>query len=130
VFFDWRDNVRAIALGLEALRTVDRYGITHKAEQYTGVKALGQGTGVDEGVRRVFANLREAAEFMLDRAGMATVGDGLTDDQVRMLQSDSNYRNMAFRKAALKLRPDQAGSNREDWDNLTEARRILETGKV
>src|SRR5690349_15087060 len=27
VFDDWQDNVRAIALGLEALRKVDRYGI-------------------------------------------------------------------------------------------------------
>jgi hypothetical protein len=40
VFTDWRDNVRAIALGLEALRKVDRYGITKRGEQYTGWRAL------------------------------------------------------------------------------------------
>lgn len=39
-FDDWQDNVRAIALGLEALRKVDRYSITKRGEQYTGWKAL------------------------------------------------------------------------------------------
>ena len=39
-YLDWRDNVRAIALALEALRTVDRYGVTSRGEQYTGWAAL------------------------------------------------------------------------------------------
>jgi hypothetical protein len=33
-------NVRAIALALEALRKVDRYGVTKRGEQYAGWKAL------------------------------------------------------------------------------------------
>ena len=32
----WRDNLRSIALGLESLRAVDRFGITRKGEQYAG----------------------------------------------------------------------------------------------
>jgi hypothetical protein len=32
----WRDNLRAIALSLEALRAVDRYGVTRGNEQYRG----------------------------------------------------------------------------------------------
>lgn len=36
----WQENLRAIALGLEALRKVDRYGMTSRGEQYTGWKAL------------------------------------------------------------------------------------------
>ena len=36
----WQDNLRAIALGLEALRAVDRYGITSTAEQYAGFLQL------------------------------------------------------------------------------------------
>lgn len=35
-FTDWQANVRAIALALEALRKVDRYGVTRRGEQYTG----------------------------------------------------------------------------------------------
>lgn len=39
----WEHNVRAIALGLEALRAVDRHGITRRGEQYAGFKQLGAG---------------------------------------------------------------------------------------
>lgn len=39
-FWGWEDNLRAIALGMEALRKVDRYGVTRRGEQYTGWKAL------------------------------------------------------------------------------------------
>jgi hypothetical protein len=38
----WQHNVRAIALGLQALRTVDRYAITTDGEQYRGWAALPQ----------------------------------------------------------------------------------------
>lgn len=41
----WQDNVRAIALALEALRKVDRYGVTQRGEQYAGWKALSAGRG-------------------------------------------------------------------------------------
>lgn len=43
VFWHWQENVRAIALGLEALRKVDRYGITRGRSQYAGFKALTMG---------------------------------------------------------------------------------------
>ncbi len=43
VFDRWQDNVRAIALGLEALRKVDRYGIGKRGEQYAGWKQLAAG---------------------------------------------------------------------------------------
>lgn len=33
---DWQDNLRAIALSLEALRSVDRYGVSKRGEQYRG----------------------------------------------------------------------------------------------
>jgi hypothetical protein len=39
----WQDNLRAIALGLEALRKVERYGIVASDEQYTGFQALTAG---------------------------------------------------------------------------------------
>lgn len=42
----WQHNVRSIALGLEALRAVDRYGITKRGEQYAGFTgALPAGRG-------------------------------------------------------------------------------------
>lgn len=39
----WEHNVRSIALGLEALRAVDRYGITRRGEQYAGWRQLESG---------------------------------------------------------------------------------------
>jgi hypothetical protein len=39
-FTDWQDNVRGIALALEALRKVDRYGVSKRGEQYRGWKQL------------------------------------------------------------------------------------------
>lgn len=35
-FETWRDNLRALALALEALRKVERYGVTRRHEQYAG----------------------------------------------------------------------------------------------
>lgn len=46
------DNLRAIALGLEALRKVDRYGITSGGEQYAGFAALEAGP-IERGRRLV-----------------------------------------------------------------------------
>lgn len=42
-FPNWQANVRAIALGLEALRKVERYGIGKRGEQYVGWKQLPAG---------------------------------------------------------------------------------------
>jgi hypothetical protein len=48
-FTTYQDNLRAIALALEALRKVDRYGVTKRGEQYTGWKAIPAKTGGDPG---------------------------------------------------------------------------------
>lgn len=45
----WQNNIRAVALALEALRAVDRYGVTRRGEQYAGWRQLVAGTGEDEG---------------------------------------------------------------------------------
>jgi hypothetical protein len=39
-FTTWQDNLRAVALALEALRKVDRYGVTKRGEQYRGFLAI------------------------------------------------------------------------------------------
>lgn len=46
----WQHNVRSLALGLEALRAVDRFGITRRGEQYAGFRALPAGS--DDGPSR------------------------------------------------------------------------------
>ncbi len=42
-FETWQANLRAIALGLEALRKVDRYGIAKRGEQYRGYRQIESG---------------------------------------------------------------------------------------
>ncbi len=44
-FQSWQANTRAIALALQALRKVDRYGVTKRGEQYRGWLALPSGRG-------------------------------------------------------------------------------------
>lgn len=62
----WEHNVRSIALGLEALRAVDRYGITRHGEQYAGWKQLASGDDQQTAVQRgaaiiaTFGSVREA----------------------------------------------------------------------
>lgn len=56
----WKANVRAIALGLQALRAADRYGISRSGEQYRGYAALtvspaGDGALSVEESRRILA---------------------------------------------------------------------------
>lgn len=60
-FTPWQANLRAIALGLEALRKVDRYGISKRGEQYTGWRALEAPAG----------NALEAQRLLLEWAGVA-----------------------------------------------------------
>lgn len=59
-YTDWRDNIRAVGLGLKALRAVDRYGVTRRGEQYAGWKTLtvgsvGIGGSVERGRRLIAA---------------------------------------------------------------------------
>lgn len=50
---EWQHNVRSIALGLEALRAVDRYGISARGQQYAGFAALPMGGPDPEKGRRL-----------------------------------------------------------------------------
>lgn len=60
-FTVWEDNLRAIALALEALRKVDRYGVTKRGEQYRGFLAI-ESTAMPAG----FSNAEAAVEWLLD----------------------------------------------------------------
>lgn len=61
-FTTWQDNLRAIALALEALRKVDRYGVTKRGEQYRGFLAL-EATAAPAGFATADAALRWLIDF-------------------------------------------------------------------
>lgn len=102
----WQANVRAIALALQALRAVDRYGVTHRGEQYVGWKALAAPvTGFD--------TADEALRWM--------------HDQARALGLDVSTQPPAkvYRYLARHFHPD-AGGGAENWHLLDSARRLLD----
>lgn len=63
-FTRWEDNLRAIALALEALRKVDRYGVTKRGEQYRGFLAL-EATAAPAG----FSSATDALDFLATLVG-------------------------------------------------------------
>lgn len=77
---DWQDNVRAIALSMEALRAVDRYGVSKRGEQYRGWRQLTAGsTAVEDAITGRARALDALAEAIgVDRAAVeADVADAV-----------------------------------------------------
>lgn len=104
-FFDWQANIRAVALGLEALRKVDRYGITKRGEQYSGWKALPPGIPLMSA--NGFASTDEAWQFILQQGDPnGTLAAEFEDDGWTPLNKESVYR-----AAAKKLHPDSGGDH-------------------
>lgn len=107
-FIGWQQNVRAIALGLEALRRVDRYGITKANEQYRGWQALPPGTPMP------------AAQMTVDGAERLLRTHGGSSDP------NESWNDM-WRRAARRCHPD-VGGDADVFRRLTEARDLLTNG--
>lgn len=111
-FLNWDCNLRAIALALESLRRVDRYGVTKNAEQYRGWKAL-PGAEPEE---PTFKTLEDAAEFI-----SASTGYKYTTEQIMC----EDYLNAAYKTAAFKHHPDRDG-DAKIFTKIEDAKRMLE----
>lgn len=118
-FAYWQDNLRAIALGLESLRRVDRYGISKRGEQYTGWQALPPGG--DNGTPPM--SVEAAARFI---AGAGTADGHFDHDVADQIIHDSVLRATCYRAAAKRLHPD-VGGDHAVFARLQEAKRIVET---
>jgi hypothetical protein len=89
-FNDWKDNLRAIALSLEALRQVDRYGVTRGNEQYKG-----------------WTRLPEAVHGQMSRERAAQyLGEVMSVDPIRLLRETSESITYICRSAMAKYHPD------------------------
>lgn len=106
-FTSWEDNLRAIALALEALRKVDRYGVTQSGEQYKGWARLPAPT----------------AEMTREEAVLFLAGhSGISKD---LLNASTIV--TAYRRAAQKLHPDvPVTGSHELFVRLQKAKEILE----
>ncbi|MBW1639270.1 molecular chaperone DnaJ [Microbacterium resistens] len=66
-FTTWQDNLRAVALALDALRKVDRYGVTKQGEQYRGFLAIEAGPATAVG----FTSASSALHWLRDFTGQS-----------------------------------------------------------
>jgi hypothetical protein len=110
-------NLHAIALSLEALRAVDRYGVTKRAEQYAGWKQIEAPSGYG------FASKEEAAMFMATQAQPNDPSEH--NEQADYILRDADWRNEAYRRAVKRLHPD-AGGDHELFVRLQQAKAMLE----
>ena len=106
---NWEDNLRAIALSLQALRAVDRYGVTRSGEQYQGFAQLPSGS----------ADFDSPEVAALTMAGYA----GCPKDQI--LESRESMER-AYRWAAKVAHPDTTHGTHEDFTKLQQAKARLD----
>lgn len=118
-FTTWEDNLRAIALALEALRKVDRYGVTKRGQQYRGFLAIEGATAMPAG----FATAHDAWAYVMRVAtGAGTV--------IRIENADRGAITLALRTAKRKAHPD-TGGDADAFQRVTLAEECLkEHGKV
>lgn len=110
-FSYWKDNVRAVALALEALRKIDRYGV-RTGSQYAGFKALPAGD--------VEMTPELAADFIARAAGMGNVPAIASS----IIQNTAGFGNMVYKAATKVLHPDKGGDP-EEFKKLEKAWRIV-----
>lgn len=112
-FNDWRDNLRAIALALEALRKIDRYSVSQSGEQYRGWAALPPATPNTQS--ETFAS-REDAALWLQKYFLCALEPLLNNEDIR---------KSAYQKIARQLHPD-AGGDPTQFRKLQNAKAMLE----
>ena len=112
----WQHNVRAIALALEALRAVDRHGVSKTGQQYRGWAQL------EAGPSAPFSSLDDAAAFVVKHSGEHADGGDL---MVAPGVVDGDMLTRLYRLAARRLHPDGGGNDR-DFMRLQQAKAQLE----
>lgn len=118
-FHDWRANVRGIALGLEALRAVDRYGISSRGEQYTGYAQIEAGPSGSSHMTR-----RAAAE-LLERFAIGEEDGPTRTRMIERLLSNRDEVVATLRHARAVAHPDRRDGDRTLWDQVEQAARVL-----
>lgn len=112
-FTDWEDNLRAIALALEALRMIDRYGVSSRGEQYVGWRALPPPQEVlPSEIEQQRANAAWMAKEACGRGMYVEASD---------LMVDAETARSVYRFLAKKMHPDIAGGSSELFKRLREA---------
>lgn len=104
-FQHWHDNLRAIALTLEALRKIERYGVTRNGQQYRGWQAIEAKAEPNMTVAAAIQVLMEIGELP----------EPTTHDEMAR----------ALRSAKGRAHPDRHDGHRTLWDRLEVAEKVL-----
>ena len=110
----WQANVRAIAMSLEALRAVDRHGVTRAGEQYTGWKQLPPGQPI----------AAPPPDDLPTRAARLLIAAGGPANSVGEVLAEPALARRLFARAARKHHPD-VGGDRVLFERLVAARDLL-----
>lgn len=105
----WQQNLRAIALGMEALRKVERYGIAEQGQQYAGYKELGSGIPLGEHVVEETMTIADAAIILADGIwngertpeAIRPMVEGLFKEQAKRLHPDAGGDEAPFRRLVM-----------------------------
>lgn len=109
-FSTWQDNLRAIALSLEALRAVDRYGVSKRGEQYRGWRALPMSTNPEDAIQ---------TPDQAVHAIHSVVDDLFSADDVA-----GAFRREAVREALRRAHPDTGGDD-ETFRKVRRSQEVL-----
>lgn len=117
----WQSNIRGIAKALEALRLVDRYGITSSGEQYTGWKELPSGMPLGERAEEVMSEM-DAARIL---AGAISHAHDL-EQNARTVLEDPDFRRYAYRQAVKLAHPDTGAEASDGFLRIQRAKDLLD----
>lgn len=113
-FRTWEANLRAIAIAMEDLRRIDRYGVSQGAEQYLGFRALPPPGPDHPEVMTVDA----AARLICRMAGVAL-------DVNKVIADRELFRDL-YQGCAKKLHPDAQNHKPDEWAKLQAAKNLIE----
>lgn len=108
-FTHWHDNLRAVALTLEALRKIDRYGVTQTGQQYRGWQAIEARPSVD---------VTGAACALIARVAWPNERPENRDEWAPRIASDPDIGAKTLRKARGNAHPDRNAGSQALWDEV------------
>lgn len=126
-FLTWQDNLRAIALTLEALRKINRYGVSQSGQQYRGWRAIGSGSEstVPADMGPLFA-----AEFLWGLAEPNSTNDPLRGFPLDRMRADNEVAKRIYRAARKNSHPDRNNGNSDNFLRAETAAKVLRANGV
>lgn len=119
----WQANARGITKALEALRLVERYGITSTGEQYAGWKELPSGTAM--GPADVMAEPMSTIDAARIIAAAVSGPHDLGTNTTTVL-NDEDFRRYAYRQAVKLAHPDLGAPESDGFLRIQRAMKVLE----